>query len=228
MSAPGIFSSCSIPKGVRVRFESPVYLTETSITSNVQIGAYTYFGAGCRIGTLAKIGRFCSIAPSVTIGLGNHPTEYLSTHPLFFRSAGMFQAWPKPDIGIDRPPEVTKTSPIIGNDVWIGANSVIGRGVTIGDGAIIGAGSVVLKDVAPYAIVAGAPARLIRYRCSEERVEELKKLQWWRYPLEVMKDIPVNNLEQCIPILREKLASLKPEQYTWHDYVDDQFVSVAL
>jgi acetyltransferase-like isoleucine patch superfamily enzyme len=213
MQEPGIFLNCSAGQGVEVSFESPVHLTEVSISHNVRIGAYTYFGQGCRIGTLERIGRFCSVAPEVSIGLGNHPTDYLSTHPLFFRSAGMFADYDLPDMGIARTAEVIKQEPIIGNDVWIGTRAIIARGVTIGDGAIIGAGSLVLNDVPPYAIVAGTPAKLLRYRFPQDQVDALLELQWWNYPLDVMKDLPVNDMQACLPLLRERIRHTPMADY---------------
>ncbi|MGI4719098.1 MAG: CatB-related O-acetyltransferase [Janthinobacterium lividum] len=213
MTDPAIFLNCSAPPEATVTFESPIHLNGVSIMSNVTIGAYTYFGQGCRIGTLERIGRFCSIAPDVSIGLGNHPTDYLSTHPLFFRSASMFSAWNPPRMGIERTPEVVKRAPVIGNDVWIGTRAVIARGVTIGDGAIIGAGSIVMKDVPPYAIVAGTPAKLLRYRFPQEQVEALMALQWWNHPLDIMTGLPVDDMDACLPLLRERIAGSTPAFY---------------
>jgi acetyltransferase-like isoleucine patch superfamily enzyme len=177
-----------------------------AVSSDVRIGAFTYFNQGCRIGTLERIGRFCSIAPDVSIGLGNHPTNYLSTHPLFFRSASVFADWNPPDMGVARTADVIKDAPVIGNDVWIGTRVTIARGVTIGDGAIIGAGSLVTGDVPPYAIFAGMPAKLIRYRFSPEQIAALLELQWWNYPLDVMTDLQVDDVGACIPQLRERIA----------------------
>jgi len=121
------------------------------------------------------IGKFCSIASNVRIfGGGEHNINLISTYPLkkFFQS-----------YGVD-PNVISKGPTIIGNDVWIGMNSIILSGVSIGDGAIIGAGSVVTKDVLPYAIVAGNPAKLIRHRFNEKQIEKLLQIQWWNWPLE--------------------------------------------
>lgn len=146
---------------------------------NITIGDFTYgklFGIKCfKESDIVRIGKFCSIASLVYIfGGGEHNTNLISTYPFkkFFKK-----------FEID--PNVTSKGPtIIGNDVWIGMNAIILSGVNIGDGSIIGAGSIVTKDVPPYAIVAGNPARIIRYRFDNSSIEKLMKIQWWNWPLE--------------------------------------------
>lgn len=138
-----------------------------------KIGRHTYV-VNARI-VRAQIGAFCSIGPEVNIGgLGNHPTKWLSTHPAFYstlRQSG------KTFATSDLFDELKCNK--IGNDVWIGARALILDGVSIGDGAIVAAGAVVTKDVPPYAIVGGVPAKIIRYRFSEDVIESLLKWQWW-------------------------------------------------
>jgi acetyltransferase-like isoleucine patch superfamily enzyme len=120
------------------------------------------------------IGKFTSIAGGVIVALGNHRTDTVSTYP--FGSIDGF--WPsRPDV----PDHATRGDVIIGNDVWIGANAFIGSGVTIGDGAVIGAMSVVTRDVPPYAIVGGNPARLIRYRFTPVQIAALLAIRWWNW-----------------------------------------------
>jgi len=119
-----------------------------------------------------KIGKFCSIGHGSFIGLWEHNT-YVTTHSFYlYETSGGFVKGYK---NYDRDSEWTE----IGNDVWVGANAVILKGVKIGDGAIIGGGSVVTKDVPPYAIVVGNPARVIRYRFSPEDIDFLLRLRWW-------------------------------------------------
>lgn len=98
---------------------------------------------------------------------------------------------------------------VIGNDVWIGSGANIFRGVTIGDGAVIGGSSVVTKDVPPYAIVAGNPAKIFRYRCKEEWIEKLLELKWWELPIDIIKDeLPAFQGELTIEVI-EKLQARK-------------------
>jgi len=118
-----------------------------------------------------KIGSYCSIARNISIQEYNHRVDRCST---YFFSCNVFKESMTQDI-------VSRGGITIGNDVWIASRVVIGTGVTIGDGAIIGANSVVLGDVPPYAIVAGSPAKLIRYRFEEHIIQRLLSLKWWEW-----------------------------------------------
>ncbi|WP_281287416.1 CatB-related O-acetyltransferase [Aliirhizobium smilacinae] len=145
------------------------------------IGAYTYVRHETRLGpSTVHIGRYCSIAQGVSIGDGEHPLEWLSTHPFqwghpSWTSNSNFKARLAPS---KRKPRV---GTFIGNDVWIGTNAVVLQGVKIGDGAVIAAGAVVTRDVPPYAVVGGVPAKLIRYRMSRAVCEQIMKQRWWLY-----------------------------------------------
>jgi acetyltransferase-like isoleucine patch superfamily enzyme len=137
------------------------------------IGDHTYVQKDTLI-QKAVIGRFCSISIGVKIGLGQHPTHHVSTHPSFFSSspplARVFST-------TDTFSPIKKT--VIGHDVWIGINALVMDGIAIGTGAIVAAGAVVTKDVPDYAIVAGVPAKIIKYRFDEETRTKLMKTQWW-------------------------------------------------
>jgi acetyltransferase-like isoleucine patch superfamily enzyme len=141
-----------------------------------RIGNYTYINKYCLIDrNTASIGNFCSIAYGVKTGLGNHPVSWVSSHPFAYDKKYGFTDETRAFDG-----QVTGSCKI-GHDVWIGANAVILAGVKIGNGAIIGANSLVNKDVEPYSIVAGSPAKHIRFRFSEEIITKLQALGWWNW-----------------------------------------------
>jgi acetyltransferase-like isoleucine patch superfamily enzyme len=131
-----------------------------------------YIGKRTMIGYCRSIGKYTSISYDVKIGLTSHPSNLISTSPLFYSSR---RGW------LDNSTfnEVDSGFVEIGNDVLISANVVILAGVKIGNGAIIGAGAIVNKDVAPYSIVAGVPARLIRFRFPNHLIDLLEKAQYW-------------------------------------------------
>lgn len=122
----------------------------------------------------ASIGKFCSVATRVTVGPGKHPTEYVSSHPAFYSSTQpLAKTYSKTDIFIP----FKRTH--IGHDVWLGQNALIMDGVNIGTGAVVAAGAVVTKDVPEYAIVAGVPAKIIRFRFDEELRQKILQTKWW-------------------------------------------------
>ena len=150
--------------------------------SSTKVGRYSYIGPRTHIKN-TDIGSFCSISWDCNIGLENHDTSYISTSPIFlFRNNGTGSTL----VDQDCPSEASiKTK--IGNDVWIGANAMVIEGVEIGDGAVIGAGAIVTKSVPPYAIVVGAPAKIIRFRFAPETIEKLIELEWWNLTDEKLK-----------------------------------------
>jgi virginiamycin A acetyltransferase len=150
--------------------------------TSVSLGKYTYTGMGCLIHR-TQIGNYCSIAAGVKIGLGSHPTHRLSTSPLFHLRNNALRIKI-----IQRDNHVPFKDTKIGNDVWIGANSIIADGVTIGDGAIIGAGSIVTRDVPRFTVVAGIPAKALRQRFEEKKIKDILRSKWWLLePLQVVE-----------------------------------------
>ncbi|MEY8673893.1 CatB-related O-acetyltransferase [Francisella philomiragia] len=149
---------------------------------NVSIGDFTYVASKTHIHQ-TKIGKFCSIGPGCRIGLGKHPTSrFVSTHPAFFSMSKQSQV-----TFVDKNYFTEFENINIGNDVWIGANVLVVDGVNIGSGAIIAAGSVVTKDVPPYAVVGGVPAKVIKFRFEKDEVEKLLKVKWWDMDIEYFK-----------------------------------------
>jgi acetyltransferase-like isoleucine patch superfamily enzyme len=162
------------------------------------IGDHTYGRPKVRFadsGRKLAIGAYCSIADGVEIMLGgNHRTEFVATFPF-----GSFpEAWPGE--GLDYVPG-TRGDVMIGNDVWIGSGAMILSGVTVGDGAAIGARAVVTRDVAPYGVVAGNPAKLLRRRFDDDTVAQLLEAAWW--------DLPESELRPLVPLLQsDRVAEL--------------------
>lgn len=163
-----IFRACRIRSmGVSPRalqFEREIEaLYGASIDSTSKVGSYTYIGCYSYI-TKSLLGRYCSIANNVSIGQGEHRLDRITTSSIFYEA----------------PWEIlTEGDCVIESDVWIGVDAVVLRGVKIGVGAVVAANAVVTKDVPPFAIVGGVPAKLIRFRFSEEKQKAILLSRWW-------------------------------------------------
>ncbi|EDX69366.1 MULTISPECIES: CatB-related O-acetyltransferase [Bacillus] len=161
-----------------------LYLNQKPEYSKYDIGDYTYSKVGPTIfswndETKLKIGKFCSLGEEVVFLLGGeHRADWITTYPFnaLFGEGAHITGHPS-----------SKGDIVVGNDVWIGYQSCILSGVTIGNGAIIGARSVITKDVPPYAIVAGNPAKFVRYRFPQETIDKLESLAWWDWDISVIK-----------------------------------------
>lgn len=136
------------------------------------LGRHTYAAADVELRKVT-VGNFCSIGPGVIVGMGKHPTNLVSTHPAFYSKNKGYETF------ADQNYYEEYDSTEIGHDVWIGTRVLIPGGVKIGTGAVIAAGSVVTKDVEPYAIMGGVPAKVLRYRFPDETRDKLLKSEWW-------------------------------------------------
>jgi acetyltransferase-like isoleucine patch superfamily enzyme len=163
----------------------PFYTKDIFSDKNFEIGAYTYGNPKILFEneeTKLVIGKFCSIADEVTIFLGgNHRGDWITTYPF----SAFKEDFPEASGIIGHP--ATKGDVEIGNDVWIGRNVVIMSGVTIGDGVIIAAGAVVSKNIGDYEIWGGNPAKLLKKRFDEEKIKQLKKLKWWNWDIDEIR-----------------------------------------
>jgi acetyltransferase-like isoleucine patch superfamily enzyme len=165
-----------------VNFEDHVTCEKGCFIGADKIGRYTFIGINSYVDkSTASIGRFCSIAMGAKISLNNHPMEWVSTHPFLYNKKYGFVP---SSVFVEG---VSDKKTTIGNDVWIGANVTILAGVKIGDGAVIGANALVTKDVEPYSVVNGIPAKHIKFRFEEEVVKKLLEIEWWNWSDEKLK-----------------------------------------
>ena len=170
----------NVKKGREVKIYSGCHIIDSVI------GDFTYCSYDTKINN-ANIGKFCSIAGRVTIGAAEHPLDWISTSPVF---ENVKNSGTNIKFATEKIPAVKATT--IGHDVWIGEGAMIKQGITIGNGAVIGAMAMVTKDVPPYAIVAGIPAKVIRFRFDENTINTLQESEWWNYDDDKLKELGKN------------------------------------
>lgn len=197
--------------GAVVRCEPPVSFRKGfQFNTSSQVGAFTYFYSGIVVAA-ASVGRYCSIAGGVRVGDHEHPIDWLSTSPFqynlgrfaFSDTADSYEGLPEDDG--EHP--FRKAPPRIGNDVWVGSRVTILRGTTVGDGAIVASSAVVTKDVPPYAIVGGVPARVIRYRFDEETIARLLEVRWWRFTPNQLSGIVFDDIHAALDEVERRIAA---------------------
>lgn len=182
-----------------------VAINRRNLFHSSQVGRFTYTGVNTVV-KRARIGMFCSISWNVSIGGKDHDMTRVTTNSKWW--------FHKLDSGVSIAMNEYDESGdcVIGNDVWISANAVILRDVVIGHGAVIGAGAVVTKDVEPYSIVTGVPARLVRKRFSDEVIASLLDIAWWDWPLDLIRshvDLIYSEKVDATVIARLRQASAK-------------------
>lgn len=181
----GTSSTVALPPHTRI--EAPASLKWTEYDHSLELGAFSYQVSGYCFA--ARIGRYCSFGENVQIGRQNHPVDWASTSPAMYENRRPFAAEGKFEGAAEfqtyrftrsQPPTRLRIT-TIGNDVWIGHGALIGAGVQIGHGAIVAAHAVVVKNVPPYAVVAGNPAVIKKWRLPPELISPFLRTKWWRY-----------------------------------------------
>ena len=196
--------------------EAPVQLLGTFLVrgGETRIGAYCDIGDGCESQGIT-MGRYCEVGPGAVLGGTGHPLTWLSVSPFQYKAASFGWHESADNVETIDPESGGRASfrgaPVqIGNDVWVGAGAVILRGVSIGHGAIIAANAVVTRDVEPYEIVGGVPAKTIKLRVTPEQREELLDLAWWRFTPNQLSGIRFDDVPRAIAQLRERVPELEP------------------
>lgn len=193
-------------------FEAPCYLgCGFHPGKPSSIGAFTLVNGAVLLG--ADIGRYCSIAREVQLGLADHPTDKITTTMAahaedshgwrtFSKSRGFASEYRAPTF------QTKRNRVTVGHDVWIGHGAIVNSGVTVGIGAIVAAGAVVTKDVPPYAIVAGVPAKIVRYRIPEHVIERMLATEWWEYSLLDFNGLVDTDIEGAVSWLEDNLPRM--------------------
>lgn len=183
---------------IRSTMQGPLYLNRNAqLGPDVTIGKYSGMNENTYVAR-ATVGAFCAIGARTAINPFNHPVDWLSTHEFQYHPNSY--DWVEEYKSLERLPRTPEMylRSTIGSDVWMGHNANILSGINVGDGAVIAAGAVVTKDVPPYAVVAGVPATVKRFRFSEKIIERLLRCKWWDLELHQLDGLPFNDIERCL------------------------------
>jgi len=195
-----------VMKDPYIRLGVGAKIVSSNVLDNLTIDTYScvnqcdigrYFGLGCfSYVKNCQVGRYCTFGTRISIGAFSHPTDWLSIHEFQYRNTKDIYG----DSILEGDENIAPKNPVtrIGCDVWIGDNASVMTGVSLGHGAIVGLGAVVLKDVPPYAIVTGNPARILRYRFSEDVIGELLRIKWWELDMQYLKGIDFSDINKAI------------------------------
>lgn len=188
-----------MPAVKNVRIEKHSKIDVFSVVVNSSLGAYSYVGEHSTV-LNTSVGKYCSISNYCSIGGGGHTIDWVSTSPVFNSTTSILH------YRFCNSEFNPFANTVIENDVWIGANCLIKAGVRISTGAVIGMGSVLTKDVGPYEIWAGNPAKCIRKRFDDETIMKLLETEWWDWPDDKVKQLAKNfkNVEKLLELVEEK------------------------
>lgn len=197
----------SATRAKRLQFEAPAKLAKGR-AGNLVIGAWSYIQGGFEAWDNLRIGRYCSIGENLVTSPPSHPTHYLSTSTAQYHRH-QFGYWMPEDLPLVKKRVIPnrRAEVVVGNDVWIGRDVTIMRGVKVGDGAIITSSAVVTKDVPPYAVVGGVPAKLIKMRFDAELVDFMQRVRWWQYDRNDLRDVPFDDPIAALEEIRRRVAS---------------------
>lgn len=203
--APGVVRRAA-GSSFAVHAEPLARLNDCSLFGDVYFGFASYINSGM-IRSNSEVGRYCSLGRGVTVGLANHDSSSITTSPFF--------ELPHAPGSVRLASRDPVRRVVIGNDCWIGDSVQIMSGITVGDGAVIGTGAVVTKDVEPFAVVGGLPAKQLRYRFEDDIIERLLVVRWWRFAPRTLKSLITRDIKQSLDQLEEALPTLTevPVQY---------------
>lgn len=170
---------------IRSTFSKYTQILRGAKLNNVQVGKYSIIGKNCAI-TNATIGNYTCIGANTVIGLGQHPTNLITYHSIFYKKNNWpwHEDWIKFPKGFQEQAQIT-----IGNNIWIGRNVIILDGVSIGDNSIVATGAVVTKNIPPFSVIGGVPAKIIKTLFDEEIRKRLLEIQWWNLPDEEISKV---------------------------------------